>query len=255
MKEIGKILAGICAALFVVSGAAALLIFNIEQKTFSSETYKQAFKEQSLYTQTPSLIASVLSESPNNFSTTSALLSVLNRDELALVISSLLPPADIEAITNDTLDSGFAFMNSESDSVTLSLLPLKNNLTGEGGVRAFTQILQAQPDCTFEQLFQIGAGLLSSNATLMLCNPPPDILQMAMPLIQAQLQTTVANIPDQLTLVTSENIEASNFRSRLDRIRTVMKWTPILPLFLLAALTLFAVRSLNEWLKWWGIPK
>jgi len=254
MKEIGKILAGICAVLFVISSATALLLFNIEQKAFSPKTFKQAFKEEGLYAQTPSLIASVLAESPNLSGTTSALLSLLNKDELALVISSLLPPEEIEMVTNDTLDSSFAFLDGKTDTVALSLIPFKTNMAGEGGVRAFTQILQAQPDCTLEQLFQIGAGLLSSNPTLMMCNPPPDILQMAMPLIQSQIQVMAANIPDEITLVTTENEEASLFRTRLDRIRTVLKWTPILPLFLLIVLTLFAVRSLNDWLKWWGIP-
>ena len=141
MKDIGKILAGVCAVLFVISGVTALLIFNIEQKTFAPETYKQAVKEQGLYAQTPTLIASLLIEYSNNSISANALLSLLDKNELTLVVSSLLPPADIEAITNGTLDSGFAFINGESDSVTLSLLPLKRNLAGEGGVRAFTQIL------------------------------------------------------------------------------------------------------------------
>ena len=33
-----------------------------------------------------------------------------------------------------------------------------------------------------------------------------------------------------------------------------MEITPIIPLFLLLGIVIFTVRSLDEWLKWWGIP-
>jgi hypothetical protein len=254
MKEIGKVIAGICAFFFVLSGAGALLLFNIERKAFSSETYKQAFKEQGLYAQAPSLIANLMIESANEPGKATVLSTVLNKDELAFVISSLLPPAEIEAMTNGALDSTFAFISGETDSVVISLLPIKQNMAGEGGLRALTQILQTQPDCTMEQLLQMGAGLLSPNSGLMMCNPPQEVLQMVMPLIESQLQFMTSGIPNELTLITAGRADSSNFRVRLDRIRTVMKLTFLLPLFLLLALTLFAVRSLNDWLKWWGIP-
>ena len=33
-----------------------------------------------------------------------------------------------------------------------------------------------------------------------------------------------------------------------------MQLTPAIPLVLLLAITIFAVRSLKEWLRWWGWP-
>ena len=33
-----------------------------------------------------------------------------------------------------------------------------------------------------------------------------------------------------------------------------MRLSPILPVFSLLALTILAVRSLNDWLNWWGYP-
>jgi hypothetical protein len=254
MKEIGKILAGICAFFFVISGVSAILLFNIERKAFSADTYKQAFKEQGLYTQTPLVIANAITESANDNNKTSALLSIFNKDELAFIISSLLPPAEIEAVTNAALDSAFAFINDDTDSIMISLLPLKENITGEAGVGALTQILQTKPACTTEQILQMGFAVISSNPGLTLCNPPEEVLQLVTPLIESELQFITQSIPDELTLVTADQTEASNFRSRLDKIRAVMKLTLLLPLFLLITLTLFAVRSLKDWLKWWGVP-
>jgi hypothetical protein len=252
MKEIGKIIAGICAFFFVVSGTLAFLLFNIEQKAFSSETYKQAFKEQGIYAQAPSLIASLITDPANG--SMPALMSLLNKGELAFVISSILPPAEIEAVTNDTLDSTFDFINGKSDSVNISLLPFKQSMAGEGGMRAFMQILQSQPACTPEQVIQMGLGILSANTDLKMCNPPQEVLQLIMPLIKEQIQQISQSIPDKLTLVTSDQAEAANFRTRLSQIRIGIKLTFLLPVVLLIALTLFVVRSLKDWLKWWGIP-
>ncbi|MBK9927367.1 MAG: hypothetical protein IPP66_19025 [Anaerolineales bacterium] len=252
MKEIGKIVAGICAFFFVLSGVLTLLLFNIEQKAFSSETYKQSFKELGLYAQTPSLIANLITDPANG--SMPAMMSLLNKNELAFVISSILPPAEIETMTNNTLDSTFDFINGKSDSVSISLLPFKQSMAGEGGMSAFLQILQAQPACTPEQIIQMGLGLLSANTDLKICNPPQEVLQLVMPVIQEQIQQISQSIPETLTLVSSDQVEASNFRTRLDRIRTGIKLSFLLPLFLLIAIILFAVRSLQDWLKWWGIP-
>ena len=43
-------------------------------------------------------------------------------------------------------------------------------------------------------------------------------------------------------------------RIRLNGARLVMKWSPVLPILFLVALTALAVRSLADWLKWWGYP-
>ena len=40
MKTFGKVLAGICAILFVISGVTAITFFNIERRAFSSETQR-----------------------------------------------------------------------------------------------------------------------------------------------------------------------------------------------------------------------
>jgi len=55
-----KIIAGICAVLFVISGVIALFAFNIESKAFNSATYKQAFENQNLYERMPEILANAL---------------------------------------------------------------------------------------------------------------------------------------------------------------------------------------------------
>jgi len=254
MKTFGKALAGICAILFVISGVTAIMFFNIERKAFSSETYKTAFKEEGLYENASAIFADMVLTSATEPDQTSVLLSVLNKDELELVISSLLPPEQLDALIGETFDSFFDYINGDADAITVNLLPIKQNLVGEGGVRAFTQIMLAQPDCTLEQALSMISGGFSMENGLVLCKPPQEIMVAITPLIETQLQLMTLNFPDELTLAGNRQAGLSEFRSQLGRVRAIMQLTPAIPLALLLAITIFAVRNLNEWLSWWGWP-
>ena len=254
MKQIGNFLAGICAVIFVFSAVIAITLFNIDQKAFSPETYKAAFKEQGLYAASPSIFTDMIYSSVENSSNASILLSVLNKDQMRFVIASLLPPNELEALMDGAFDSFFNFLNGQTDSISISLISIKQHIVSEGGVQVFTQILRTQPDCTPEQLLQMGAGLLSSNATLMMCNPPDEVMNLVTPLIQTQLQVIASNFPDQLTLTGSDQAGLIEFRTRLGRVRAAMRITPAIPVVFLFAIVIFAVRSLRGWLNWWGVP-
>jgi hypothetical protein len=171
---------------------------------------------------------------------------------LEVVISALLPPAELEAVTDEFLDSLFAYLNMRSDSVTLSLRSIKQNLAGDGGARAISQILQAQPDCTAEQLLQMGMDALSTDQGMILCKPPEELMGLVMPLAEAQLQVVSRSLPDDLPIIAAG--QGEDIRPQLNRIRTGMKLSLLVPLAFLLAITFLAVRSLVDWLKWWGIP-
>jgi hypothetical protein len=254
MKQIGNFLAGICACLFVLSGLIAVILFNIDQKAFSPETYKAAFKEQGLYVTAPAIFTDMIYSSLEGSGNISLLSSVLNKDEMRFVISSLLPPNELEALMDSTFDSFFNFLNGETDSVSISLVLIKQHFVNEGGVQVFRQILLMKPECTPEQVLQMGFGFLSSNPTLMMCKPPDEIMNLITPLIETQLQGIASNFPDQLTLAGSDQAGLVEFRTRLTRVRAAMRITPVIPLFFLLAIVIFSVRSLNGWLNWWGIP-
>ena len=115
------------------------------------------------------------------------------------------------------------------------------------------QILRAQPVCTTEQLLQLGLGFLGGDISL--CNPPEELMGFMTPLIESQLQVMTLSIPDEVTLISgAQNNPANDPRINLDRARAVMKVTPFFPLFFLFGVSAFAIRSLVEWLKWWGYP-
>ncbi len=252
MKTIGNFFAGVCAILFVISGVIALLLFNIERKAFSSESYKQAFEDQNLYDRMPSVLAAALSASLTEGGNTSPLLGMLSTQDWETSIAALLPPEELKSMTDNALDSIFDYLNGRSDSAVVSLTPLKGYLTGEAGVDAVVQLLRKQPACTTEQLMQIAIGALGGGE-IVFCNPPDEVMGVVTPIIGTQLQFVTLGFPDEVTIIPSEKSNTPDDpRIQVNRVRKAMKLTLVFPILFLLALTIFAVRSLREWLAWWG---
>ncbi len=255
MKAAGTIVAGICAVLSVITGVTALFLFNAEWKAFSADTYKQALKQEGLYENAPALISGLLANSAQEDSDgLPSFTSLLGKDRLESMIQSLVPPDQLEALMDSILDAVFAFLNGESDSITVSLLPIKQNLTGEAGIRAFTQVLNASPDCTPEQILQFALGSFSTEEGLILCNPPEEVMGLVAPLIESQIQNMTRGIPDEITLPVGAQSRSRQFLERVDRIRALMQLSLLVPIAFLFLILIFAVRNLNGLLKWWGVP-
>jgi len=252
MKTLYTYLAWVCVFLLVITGASALFLFNIERRAFSAETFKQAFEKQGLYVRMPALLAETLHTSLAQNASTDPFLKTLTVEEWEAGIVFLLPPEDIKLISNGALDSFFAYLNNQSELVSISLVPVKNRLTGPQGIGVVRLIINAQPDCNAEQLFQMGLGFVSGNISL--CKPPEEMMGLLTPILESELQAVTNAIPDEITLVSAETNSQVNPRVRLNRIRIMMKLTVLLPLFLLFVLTVLIVHSFTDLLKWWGYP-
>lgn len=250
----GKFIAGICAFLFIFTGVVALLLFNIERKAFSSTTYKQAFEKQNLYQRMPAILASVVSTTVAQNPILPTFVKTLTAANWESTIASVLPPQELKAITDQTLDSIFNYINRRSDSVVISVTPLKSLLIGPAGVEVVRQILRAQPACTPEQLQAIALGFLTGG-DILLCSPPEDVMALLTPVIESQIQVLSVAVPDQITLVPEAlSGTSSDPRPRLSNLRLILLFSPLLPVAFLIAITIFVVRDLKGWLNWWGWP-
>ena len=248
-----KTLAAICAVLFILAGVPVLLFFNIERKAFDSATYKQAFENQRLYERMPGLVAATLSSTIAQNGNMPPFLRELTTEEWQATILTLLPPEELRAMTDQTMDSAFDYLNFRSNSVVISLLPIKARLAGEGGVNVVREFLRTQPACTVEQLTQMGLGLLGGQ--IILCNPPEEALGFFTPFIQSQLQTVTAAFPNEIALVPgTESGTPNDPRWRLQWVRSGIVFSPFFLFLLLLAIAVFAVRSLRDLLLWWGWP-
>ena len=254
MKTISNFLAWVCAFFFVLSSVVVIILFNIERKSFTAETYKQAFREQGVYESAPSIFADVIISSNEDLNGISPITSLLSRDNLIFVISSILPPGEMEQLLNAVFESFFAYLNGETDSISIPLMSFKQYAASGAAAQALTEIIRVQPECTADQLWQMGLNLLSPKPTLILCSPPDHLMNLVLPFFQTQLVTITSTLPDELIIVGDSQPGLLEFRTRLNKARTIMKVTPLIPLFLLLGIVILKVRSLDEWLTWWGIP-
>lgn len=253
MRQISYVLAVLCTIGFVVAGTASLLLFNIERRAFDSATYKQAFEDQRLYERMPALLASVLQTYVSQNAPAFPFLKELDAPDWQSTISSLLPPEELRALANGALDSTFDYVNGRSNTVVISLLPIKARLIGESGVNVIRQFLQTQPTCTIDQLTQMALGLLGGSIAL--CNPPEEAIGLFEPFIQSQLQTLNAAFPNEVTVFTGPDSGTSTDpRTQLHLVRSAIRFSPFFAILLLLAVALFAVRGIRDFLVWWGWP-
>ena len=253
MRTLGQIFAAICVILFVVSTVIVLLLINVEAKAFSSATYKQAFEDQRLYERMPAILATALTSTMGQNINAVPFLRELSIEDWQNTIATLLPPEQLKDIANNALDATFDYLNGRSNAAAISLAPVKTQLAGPAGMNLVLQILSVQPACTAEQLTQMALGLLGGQIAL--CNPPPEAIGLMTPFLQSQIQTMTTIIPNEVTFIPGTlSGTPQDPRLRLNSIRSGIRLTPILPVLLLFGITIFAVRSLVDWLTWWGWP-
>jgi hypothetical protein len=254
VRTLGKFVAAVCAILFIITGVLALLFFNIERKAFFAETYKRAFEKQQLYNRMPGILAEVLTTTIAQNPLASAYLKSFSVLDWEGAISALIPPEELKTLADSTLDSTFDYLNSRTDSVVISLLPFKTRLAGPAGVESILQLLRTKPTCTVDQIIELTFAVMSGG-DLIFCNPPAEAVQIVRPLIESQLQFMTVAFPDQITLIsTQQGGTPQDPRVNLKIARTIMQITPLFPMIFLLGLTIFAVRGLIDWLKWWGLP-
>ncbi|MBL8063421.1 MAG: hypothetical protein JNK32_10400 [Anaerolineales bacterium] len=251
MNTFSKTIAAIFAVLFVITAVMALILFNFDRRAFNAETYQQAFARGDFYNALPALMAEVMSSSTTDKSQYPNVMQSMSQDAWEAFLRALLPADAMKAMSDDVLNSTFSYINLQTDSVQINLTPLKNSMAGDTGVQAVLSLVQSLPECTALQIAEITTAALTGRS-FGFCNPPAELLPVLAPIVQGQLQLAAFAIPDQMTLFSAPLQDDP--RLRLQSIRFFMRISPILPLLFLLGMTVLAVRSLKEWLNWWGVP-
>jgi hypothetical protein len=246
---------GIALALsFVITVVPALILFNLDRRAFSADTYRQVFANEGFYNRLPRVLAETLNATSFVESEMPLAMRGMGLPAWEAFFRALLPPATLESLGEQTLSSMFAYVNLEANSAEMDLLPLKRNMTGDAGVAAVYALLSTQPDCTVDQVTQMASSLLSLDS-FQFCNPPDRLRPLMTPLIAGQLQAAALVIPERATLLSAEGLTPEEDpRLALQNLRSLMRLTPLVPLACLLLLTLSMVTSLNSWLDWWGTP-
>lgn len=254
MDSFKKILAGLFAILFVTTSVLALILFNLDRHAFTAETYRQVFANEGFYNQIPAVMANALAASASDQSGLPRVMQGFSTQSWETFLRAILPAETLKAMGDETLNSIFAYINNQNDAAQISLTPLKASLISDAGAQAVFALLSAQPDCTLEQIAQMGAAVFGEGK-IEFCNPPAQLQPFMIPILQAQLQLAAAALPDQITIARADSAsQQTDPRPRLKFIRLMMRLSPLLPLAFLFVVTILAVNSLKSWLTWWGFP-
>ena len=274
------ILAGIFVVLFILSTVAVVFSFFPTRQILNPDFYKQTLADEQIYQNLPRVIAQQLASSITQDGEGSTLTDnpsinflILSQEEWESIIIDLLDPNWLQTQTENIIDQFFDILLISPDPVNtpivISLKEVKSRLAGPEGTQAFQHILEAQPPCSVNQLLgllQLGLGLPTSIDTL-LCRPPDYIISELTSVAESFLSSAVDQVPDQVTVELPEKLlESSVSGSSLDpnqgvipdtirnlrRINTTILWSPVIPLVFLFLITILAVRSLNDFLLWWG---
>jgi hypothetical protein len=251
MNSSKKIIGGIFAVLFVVTAVPALIFFNFDRRAFSVETYQKAFVNSGFYNKLPAVLAETMISASTDQSKLPVVMQGMSQEAWEGFFRTLLLQETLEVMSADVLNSTFAYLNMQTDSVQLSLVPLKTSMVGNTGADAIYTLLDSQPDCTFMQIAQMAIDLLSGGE-IQFCKPPAELYSMLTPVIQEQMQIAVSAVPDQITLISKP--PENDPRVKLQVLRMGIRLSPIIPLVFLLLMTIFTVNSLKSWLRWWGIP-
>jgi hypothetical protein len=178
----------------------------------------------------------------------------LSKENWEAFFRDLLPPDTLKLMGDQALASVLAYVNDQGGSAVLSLTPLKERMASEAGTQAVLHLMQTQPACTLDEIARITMALLNSQA-ISLCSPPENLYPLVVPVIQGQMQVAAAAAPAEVTLARADGAAGKpDPRERIGVARLGMRLSPILPLALLLLLTIVGVRSLKDWMLWWGTP-
>ena len=272
-NKIFLICAWIFAILFVVASVGVIFSFFPTRKLFNPDFYKGALDDVRIYDRLPESIAHQLA---SNFTQASeganstVYLLLLDQYEWESILIDLIDPNWMQTQTENTLDQIFEIILTSPDPVNtpieVSVLEIKSRLAGPEGIQAFNQILNAQDDCSLDQvmgLLQLGLGLDASIDTL-LCRPPDYIISELNPVVESFLDAAVTQVPDQVSFTLPASMLQDSVDGTIDpseipkpiltirRTYTLISWSLLLPLVLIILVTIFAVRSLRDLLIWWG---
>ena len=286
MRTCARFIAAIFAVLFIISALAALLLYNIDAALLDADVYKKALIEEDIYARLPGIVGREIRygmtynpclENPDQCEEDSgpgdphagppAYFRILSEDDWEQLIATLLEPEWLQTTVESALDQVFENLNSRAppDPISISLAELKAKVAGPGGFQALQALLEKQPDCTSEQIGQLFEAKISGGGMddFLLCNPPEILKDVVDPIMRDALQSAASGIPEELTFeIPYVYISGSTGKWDLRgdpitsffAVRRFLRLTPIVPIAFLLLVTIFAVRSIRDWLLWWGVP-
>lgn len=273
---------------FIFSTFSSIFLLAFTTQLFNPDFYLEVFEEVDFFDQLPEIAATQIRHSmtfnpcledpdmcengeppeegggggpPSYF-------QALSEEDWETLLTELLPADWLENQLHDMVHNLIESIRSGSGdmAVGISLLELKEHLTGESGVEALTQLLKNQPECTQDDLLEmtrILEGSDDSGKDFLSCNPGNDFLDDYSPQIESLLRRSLKDIPEEIDLAKGLDgkevkIKPLGVELPITTMINFIRWTilisPLLNLLLLLIIAFLAVHSFKGLRGWWGYP-
>jgi hypothetical protein len=195
------------------------------------------------------------------------LLSLVNIDSWKAIRSESLPDEFLVEWVSVTVDGTYAWIDSDDriPNITLDLRSFKERALTEHGKNSIQIVFDSLQPCTESEVSDFKARLAAAppgtEVLYNLCRfPDPWFTDQVSDYHESLLQV-VEEIPDVFALTDelariddTQGVGPELIKAQLLTVRLLMRWAPIIPVVLLLLMLAFAVRSLGELGRWWGIP-
>lgn len=259
--RISNVFAGFFIFIFILSLIPTLFFIPTQLVLFSPSLYKKELAATSFYQNLPGYLATHFL--PNQIQNSNGdlpptAISGLTKEDYLLIYNLIVPGGWLQSQVENNIEQIFSYLNFKNSKLTLliDLGELKLRVNGNVGNQVAQVILNSWPDCTNDELFQLGAASLTGQiANIPICQPPAllaPVRGMMLKGIQAQIES---NIPDQINLGSNFETEINSgtdqkFWSDYRLIRTGMKFAPIICLISLGIAVIFLNHSPRRMFSW-----
>ena len=261
---IARLAALISALTFMALLALSIVAFAAERQFLRPAPYMRALSEINAYERAPRILAELFITVLNDGRSGVARelpLPEASQSDVELFLAAFLPAEWVESQSGVVVRYLIADLNREPppEPAVLSLVALKERLTSAAGAQALLAVIETRPACGVTDLSALTCGFNLSGEIA--CRPPALNMELCGAALGLASGGIAALLPDEVSLEAALNVGAAltgTLREDARRSATLISlvarfgWLASLPF--LVGLTLFGVRSLAGWLRWWGAP-
>ena len=228
---------------------------------YSPSVILQASRDQNLIGNAPQIASKWILAHRESIQNDLILVGInnLTEDNLTKIISTLFPEEMIGQILNDLSVQYQELISKKTDLLLISLVPVKQELTGNQGIPLFNGLLSLYPPCRPTEIatwLQLG---IDNNLNLpALCYPGAIAMQLIAPLIQPLLDNEITQLPSEIPLLdmskeVKANSRLSQFVLFLRSWQTPMVVFPFVAFFLLLIVLIKNRKNILDGMRFCGL--
>lgn len=275
-KGCSRAVAVLFTLVFILAFFSGVLFFHLENTLLQPDAYVRALQREGIAEQLKVVasheIAATLqkdpcSSTPELCATAGgppAFISGLTAEDWQRILDHLITTDWIRDQAEIVIRAIFSALEGEGPAapVRADIRSIKAKLEGDSGTEILGILLETLPDCSQSQAAEIGQLLLSGGdvGELLVCSPPEELQEVARPILESQMTELTAELPDEMVLPIGDftQLFGSEGSNVLERVRQVIRQGLLISAAVatgcILMIMLFAVRSIRQFLLWFGWP-